>query len=152
MSVLIARVWTIWPYKDHSNPDYLMTLCCKCSFQFESHLMLQDCSGNTGGLCSNENKFLLQTSVALCMLDASEAYLELQHSEAALPCDNAAHKHHSKELARAECVLPWASAWKTVFKRSGGCYMTFQEMSFPFWNVLSTTGITLTILRCLSVP
>lgn len=94
--------------------------------------MAQDCSGHIGGLCSSENKSLLQTSVALCMLDASEAYLEPQYSEVALPCDNAVHKYQGKELARVESVLPWASACKTVFKRSGGCYMTFQEMLFPF--------------------
>lgn len=56
----------------------------------------------TGGLYSSENKSLLQSFVALCMLDASEAYLEPQHSEAALPCDNEVHKYQGKELARVE--------------------------------------------------
>lgn len=94
--------------------------------------MVHDCSGHIGGLCSSENKFLLQTFVALFMLDSFEAYLAAQHAEAALPCDNAAHKYQGMELARVESVLPWASAGKTVFKRSGGCCMTFQETLFPF--------------------
>lgn len=94
--------------------------------------MVHDCSGHTGGLCSSENKFLLQTFVAVYMLDVFEAYLELQHCEAALPCDNAAHKYQGTEFAKVQGALPWASAWKTVFKRSGGCCKTFQEMLFPF--------------------
>lgn len=68
--------------------------------------MVYDCSGHTGGLCSSENKSLLQTFMALCMLDASEAYLEPQHSEAALPCDNAVHNYRGKDLTRVESVLP----------------------------------------------
>ena len=53
-------------------------LCCKCSPQFESLLMVQDCSAHTGGLCSSENQSLLQTFVPPCGLEAPGAYLEPQ--------------------------------------------------------------------------